>query len=393
MLKRTVFVSDLHIGTGAETNWYQRSVHEPLLKNFLRYLQMGENHVEELVILGDWFDLWNYHPFSSPPDVALIMRQNPAIFTRHADGDFVSLLDTVKVRYVNGDHDMEVELREVNRVLSPLTDRRILPGHGSDPEKIALANTYYMQDEVWAEHGNQNDLFNKPSLSEANPLAPLPLGYFVARIYCHYLQKKIASIHRSDAASVAGCCSTSLENYGIRLPDLVKELLNQLKMGEKLNPAGIILDMMMQNNRNNLLEFKLGGKSLAEVNTTGIARFYPDLISEENFYDALCEAEVSFDGLAHFAREHFAENPHTRVVVMGHTHCALNMYCGSLKNHVFANTGYFCSAQPDIDSGLHMPGFVEIERFADGGMRVVQKVVGGAQSEDIKEISGLRIYP
>lgn len=75
MQNKTVFVSDLHIGTGAETNWYQKSVHEQLLKNFLRYLQADENHVDELVILGDWFDLWNYHPFSSPPDVALIMHR------------------------------------------------------------------------------------------------------------------------------------------------------------------------------------------------------------------------------------------------------------------------------------------------------------------------------
>jgi len=392
MKARTVFVSDLHIGTGAETNWYQKNVHEPLLKNFLRYLQSGENHVDELVILGDWFDLWNYHPFSSPPDVALIMRQNPALFQRHADGDFVSLLDTVKVRYINGDHDMEVELREVNRLLSDVTDRRILPGHGSDLEKPALANTYYMDGPVWAEHGNQHDLFNKPSLTEANPLAPLPLGYFVTRIYCHYLQKKIASVHRTDAAAVAGCCETGLENYGISLEGLLQELLLQLKKGEKLNPAGIILKMMMQHNRNNQLEFKLGSKSLSEVNTDGIARFYPDLISEENFYDAMCEAEVAFDGLAHFARQHVQKNPHTRVVVMGHTHCALNMYCGSLKNHLFVNTGYFCPPQPDIDSGLHLPGFVEVDSFKDGSLKVTQKIVSGTLDEDIREISALRVY-
>ncbi|PKL45439.1 MAG: hypothetical protein CVV41_00145 [Candidatus Riflebacteria bacterium HGW-Riflebacteria-1] len=392
MQRRTVFVSDLHIGTGVDTNWYQKSVHEPLLKNFLRYVQSGENHIDELVILGDWFDLWNYPPFSSPPDLALIMRQNPAIFTRHADGDFVSLLDTVDVRYVNGDHDMEVELREVNRLLANLTDRKILPGHGSDNEKTALANTYYMQGAIWAEHGNQHDLFNKPSQNDANPLAPLPLGYFVTRIYCHYLQKRIASVHRSDAAAVAGCCETNLESFGIKLETLVQKLLNQLKKGEKLNPASIILEMMMQHNRNNLLEFKLGNASLAEVNTDGIARFYPDLINEDNFYDALCEAEVAFDGLTHFAREHVIRNPHTRVVVMGHTHSAHNMYCGSLKNHVFANPGYFCPPQPDIDTGLHLPGFIEVESFADGSMKVCQKVVSGTLSEDIREISALRVY-
>lgn len=392
MKRRTVFVSDLHIGTGAETNWYQKSVHEPLLKNLLRYLQSDENHVDELVILGDWFDLWNYHPFSSPPDLALIMRQNPGLFQRHADGDFVSLLDSVQVRYINGDHDMEIELRELNHLLAGLTDRRVLPGHGNDLEKPALANTYYMNGPIWAEHGNQHDLFNKPSQCDANPLAPLPLGYFITRIYCHYLQKKIASVHRSDASAVPGCCSSGLEGYGVSLEELLKGLLRQLKQGEKLNPAGIILKMMMQHNRNNLLEFKLGGRSLAEVDTDGIARFYPDLISEETFYDALCEAEVAFDGLAHFASEHLRKNPQTRVVIMGHTHCALNMYCGSIKNHVFANTGYFCPPQPDIDSGLHLPGFVEVDNLADGGMKVTQKVVSGTLDEDIREISSLRVY-
>lgn len=392
MQGKTVFVGDLHIGTGVETNWYQKNVHEELLKNFLRYLQAAENHVDELVILGDWFDLWNYHPFSSPPDVALIMRQNPAIFQRQADGDFISLLDRVKVRYINGDHDMEVELREINRLIATLTDRKILPGHGNDFEKPALANTYYTEGAIWAEHGNQHDLFNKPSLTEANPLVPLPLGYFVTRIYCHYLQKRIASIHRSNAAAIAGCCSSNLEGYGISLEKLINALLKQLKNGIKPNPASIVLDMLMQHNRNNMLEFKLDNKNLSEVNTEDIARFYPDLITVENFYDALCEAEVAFDGLAHFAREHVAKNPQTRVVVMGHTHCALNMYCGSLKNHVFANPGYFCPPQPDIDSGLHLPGFVEVDSLSDGSMKVRQKVVNGTLAEDIRELSVLRVF-
>lgn len=391
MSKRTVFVSDLHIGSGAETNWYQKSVHEPLLKCFFRYMQAAEKSIDELVILGDWFDLWNYHPFSSPPSLELIMKHNPGIFERQKDGDFISLLDHIKVRYINGDHDMEVELRDLNSYISNFTDQRVLPGHGNDSEKSALANTYYLNDNIWAEHGHQHDLFNKPALGEENPMAPLPLGYFVARIYCHFLQKKIASTHRLDAACVYGGGNADYESFGIRLPELIAELLHQHRSGVKFNPAKIILDLMLQHNRNNFIEFKAVGKRLSEVNTDGVARFYPGLITEENFYDALCEAEVAYDGLGHFARAHFVENPHTKVVVMGHTHCAATTFCGNGRNHAFVNPGHFCPSLPDIHDRRALPGFVEVEKMADGSMKVYQKAVGGPLPEDIVEVASFRV--
>lgn len=391
MARRTVFVSDLHIGTGAETNWYQKSVHEPLLKCFLRYLQQNSKNIDELVILGDWFDLWNYHPFCSPPSIKLILEQNPGLFERSSDGDFISLLDSMKIRYINGDHDMEVELRDLNNELSHRTDQRIFPGHGSDVEKGAVANTYYINDSIWAEHGHQHDLFNKPALNDENPMAPLPLGYFVARIYCHFLQKKIASTHRMDAACVSGGGDASFASFGVKLSDLVGQLLQQHKAGEKFNPARIILDLMMQHNRNNLLDFRIEGKGLKEVNTEGVARFYPGLITEENFYDALCEAEVAYDGLGHFARAHFRDNPHTKVVVMGHTHYAVINYFGNSKNHAFVNPGYFCPSQPDIRGHRALPGFVEIEKVPDGTLKIFQKAVAGQLPEDIIDVAGFRV--
>ncbi len=393
MTRRTVFVGDIHIGSGAETNWYQKSVHEPLLRCFLRYLKDNANNIDELVILGDWFDLWNYHPFCAPPTVGLIMEQNHGIFKRQADGgDFISLLDDVKVRFINGDHDMEVELRDINEALSSQTDAKILPGHGSDTEKPALANTYYFKDAVWAEHGHQHDLFNKPALNEENPMSPLPLGYFVARIYCHFLQKKIASLHRMDAACVSGCGNTNYESFGIKLPELVSQLMQQARNDEKFNPAKIILDMMLQYNRNNLLEFKVSGKSLAEVRTDGVARFYPNLITGENFYEALCEAEVVYDGLGHFVREHFLQNPECKVAVMGHTHCPSFNLCGNGKSRVYANPGYFCPSQPDILARRALPGFVEVESMPDGSCKVFQKAVAGSLAEEIVEVASFRVF-
>lgn len=391
MARRTVFVGDLHIGSGAETNWYQKSVHEPLLKCFLRYLQDNSRNFEELVILGDWFDLWNYHPFCAPPTIGLIMDQNPGIFERQNDGDFISLLDKVPVRFINGDHDMDVELRDINVELSRRSDKKVLPGHGSDLEKAAVANTYYLRDAVWAEHGHQHDLFNKPALNDENPMSPLPLGYFVTRIYCHFLQKKIASLHRMDAACVAGCGNASYESYGIKLHDLISELMLQAHKGERFNPAKIILDMMLQYNRNNLLEFKVAGKSLAEVRTDGVARFYPNLITDENFYEALCEAEVAYDGLGHFVRTHFLANPHSKIAVMGHTHCPSLNLCGNASNHAYANPGHFCPSQPDIREHRALPGWVEIEPLDDGTYKIYQKAVAGILMEDIREVASLRV--
>ena len=391
MASRTVFVGDLHIGSGAETNWYQKSVHEPLLKCFLRYLQENARNIDELVILGDWFDLWNYHPFCAPPSVALIMDQNPGVFQRQTDGDFISLLEEVRVRFINGDHDMEVELKDINQALASRSDQRVLPGHGHDHEKAAVANTYYLNDMIWAEHGHQHDLFNKPALNEENPMAPLPLGYFVARIYCHFLQKRIASTHRMDAACVAGCGNTSYDSFGIKLHDLIAQLMQQAHRGEKFNPARIILDLMLQHNRNNLLEFRVAGKGLAEVRTDGVARFYPNLITEDNFYEALCEAEVAYDGLGHFVRMHFLNNPHCKVAIMGHTHCPALSLCGNGKVHAYANPGHFCPSQPDIKDFRSLPGFVEVEKLDDGTCKVSQKAVRGIFPEDVVEVAALRV--
>jgi hypothetical protein len=286
---------------------------------------------------------------------------------------------------------MEVELRDINSEFSRLSDRKILPGHGFDLEKSAISNTYYLREGIWAEHGHQHDLFNKPALNDENPMAPLPLGYFVSRIYCHFLQKKIASLHRMDAACVAGCGNASYESYGIKLHDLITELMHQLRRGERFNPAKIILDMMLQYNRNNLLEFKVAGKSLAEVRTDGVARFYPNLVTEDNFYEALCEAEVAYDGLGHFVRAHFLANPHCRVAVMGHTHCASLNLCGNANQHAYANPGHFCPSHPDILNHKALPGWIEIEKIDDGAYRIFQKAVAGNQLEDIVEVAALKV--
>ena len=193
-----------------------------------------------------------------------------------------------------------------------------------------------------------------------------------------------------NAACVAGCGSTSYDSFGIKLHDLIAQLMQQAHRGEKFNPARIILDLMLQHNRNNLLEFKVAGKSLVEVRTDGVARFYPNLITADNFYEALCEAEVAYDGLGHFVRMHFINNPHCKVALMAHTHCPTLSLCGNGKNHAYANPGYFCPSQPDIKNFVRCRALLKSKSSTMAPARSIRRPCA-AFSEDIVEVASLRV--
>ena len=55
-----VVISDVHIGTNAATNWYQRTVHEPYLVAALDWVVANAASIRELVLLGDLVDFWTY---------------------------------------------------------------------------------------------------------------------------------------------------------------------------------------------------------------------------------------------------------------------------------------------------------------------------------------------
>lgn len=70
-------ISDVHIGDGTPTVWYQPSVHEPYLVAALDWVVANKDSVRELVLLGDMFDLWTYPPAKRPPSLADIVRPIP----------------------------------------------------------------------------------------------------------------------------------------------------------------------------------------------------------------------------------------------------------------------------------------------------------------------------
>ncbi|GAB4268117.1 MAG: hypothetical protein Kow0029_03200 [Candidatus Rifleibacteriota bacterium] len=378
MTLKNIFLSDLHIGNNAETNWFQKETHLPILKTILRYLVDISSHVNDVVILGDWFEQWNYRPDVHTPDISEIIKRNPELFTKTDDGaNFIDLIEAIKgkLRFVNGDHDMLVELKDLNREFSKMTDKKVYPGHGCDFEKSSLANTFYFENGVWAEHGHQHDLFHKPAINEENPCSPLPLGYFISRLFCHFLDKRMASMHRRDASCICGSINSEFSNLSLHFNQFLTELMNDLKRGKPIDAAGLIVDQLMQFHRSFHLDINVKTEGFGEIDSIDVAKFYPGLLTLENLPDGLFEAEVPYAGLGRFARKHFIENPNTNVAIMGHTHLANYELCGSHKRRLYLNTGYLCPSIPDIESGDNYATFAEVSIVNGGGKKVVQKIV------------------
>lgn len=179
-----IFLSDIHIGIDASTNLYQTSEHQGGLKAILKHIQDAKN-IRNVVILGDWVDLWMYRTSAAPkadadlledrekllPTIQQIFRANPGVFTEQKDGsgDFISCMKTIHGRfhYVNGNHDITVTSEQINGFLPT-----------GFPKPIIHHDRTYLSEKVYAEHGHFYSMTCRPT---GKASIPLPLGYFLTR--------------------------------------------------------------------------------------------------------------------------------------------------------------------------------------------------------------------
>jgi len=82
-----IFISDLHLGDGSRTDDFHRD------KELLEFLEFVGSQAQELIILGDFLELWQ-----ADLDRALF---------RHSEiiNKLLSLRNKVKITYVIGNHD------------------------------------------------------------------------------------------------------------------------------------------------------------------------------------------------------------------------------------------------------------------------------------------------
>lgn len=145
-----VFISDLHLGDGSRTDDFSRDGH------FLEFLEFVKTEANELIILGDFLELWQ-------ADLDRVVFRHSQVINK-----LLSLRDKVKITYVIGNHDYLPFIRFANSGLGIVTEYR-------DPESGIVA-----------EHGHRYDAFNRYK----NPLKSIkfPPGM--------YLTKVVASLER-----------------------------------------------------------------------------------------------------------------------------------------------------------------------------------------------------
>jgi len=365
---RIVFISDVHIGDNSPTVWYQKSFHEPYLVSVLDYIVANANRIAELIILGDFVDFWTYPPERKPPSFAEIAGANPAIFA--AGGKLHEVLVALdgRVSYVAGNHDMSITQADLDTLAAG--SRRITLRTG-DVYLPAAA-----QGRLACAHGHKWTMFNAPDARTR--IAPLPVGHFATRSFCHMLQKTLA-----PGQTVADLAGQGIPN-GVDFGGLLKSV-NPSLIDTAINYASKSMDLPLDativlpsGDTTTLAEAKQLYKGLwaSWTNSAGGG--------ERGDVEAGKAALADIQNgtyLAWFAQR-LGLQTGADLVVFGHTHIPVTGLSKAFIDYV--NTGFDCPSRLDI--GKRHPTFVEVDLptmraqvkqvTAQGGSHVVENFDG-----------------
>jgi UDP-2,3-diacylglucosamine hydrolase len=106
-----VVLSDIHIGNGLPTCWYQPAVHDRRLTEALSWIVARRAEIREVLLLGDVFDVWTYAPSVRPPSMSAIIAANRTLLG--PSGPFAALVRALpgKVYMLLGNHDCSLTSR------------------------------------------------------------------------------------------------------------------------------------------------------------------------------------------------------------------------------------------------------------------------------------------
>ena len=161
------FISDLHLSSQAlyddpkKPAWYDPAIHNPRLFGFLDKTVLAQkDQVKDLILLGDVFNTWVCPAKKNPPKYSEIFAANREVLNK-----FKEIIKAgIDIYYVNGNHDYD---------LDAVTLQKAIPG--------IKAINYYRTGRIYAEHGSQYDIYNKPDYV-TDPAFGRPIGYFISRL-------------------------------------------------------------------------------------------------------------------------------------------------------------------------------------------------------------------
>lgn len=316
---KTIFMSDIHIGIDFPTNLYQSSKNQANLKKILSYIQANAAQIKDVVILGDWLDLWMYPSSIRPPVAQQIMEENPQVFTPQTDGDFVSVMDSIQgnLVYVNGNHDINVTEQDINGHFAPLSKK------GKRVRCISSPDCYEAGG-LLGEHGHWYSMVCRPYKDEA-----LPFGYYLTRAGMQDL------VNNKDLPPLNVLAVQELISY-------YEMTFAQAMMTFQANQLGFakIKDLI----------FKMPDGSTIAADAVA-AKFKGLSINDIDFL------RVDVGGSLNVSADNRLKAMRRKVLVMGHTHIK-ELYVHD--NKVYANSGFLCADSPD-ENGIPVSTFVEVE--------------------------------
>lgn len=339
---KNIFLSDIHIGDDSVTNLYRTAVDQANLKHILSYVQTNSTQIKDLVVLGDWLDLWMYPASVVPPTFIQIIDANPQIFTRQSDnsGDFVSCLDSIQgtIHYINGNHDITVTSDEINDYFQI----------ASISKKQIICSKSYNRGNIHGEHGHKYSMVCKPYENE-----PLPLGYFITRAGMQILvnTKKPTKQARLYAQK--------------SLPPIDVLGIQELISYNNLTFAQAMLTSQANQMNMSLNELIFTMPDGSTINASDVADKFPMLSVNDNEF-----LRTDVGGSLDITATHLLMHSDYKMIIFGHTHIKeLKKYClplpngtssNCVSNGAYANIGFLCANEPN-QNGIPVSSFVEID--------------------------------
>ncbi len=324
--KKTVFVSDIHLGPGNPWDWFNIQIEGRYLVNFFKYLATRRD-VKELVLLGDVFDLW-VCPHNIPPHTFedILKAQEDVI---EAITETAAKIPTL---YVNGNHDFRV------------TSDMISEAFGG---RVKHIGDFYRRRKLHAEHGHRYALFNRPDPRNGGHLR-LPVGYYITRLHTTLKKMEIADSVETRHTKFRIIYEIIDEAFQVMGPEkLTESILDALR--DSVVKLGTPVE-----------KFNMGNEALDEDYEIIRARYqnlYGDWFDAVGFWQSTQMIMSELNRLGPVA-DSLCKNG-VQMVVFGHSH-GTKMDKDSIltENRIYANCGYWCGFG-DVNEAKNNAHFVE----------------------------------
>jgi UDP-2,3-diacylglucosamine pyrophosphatase LpxH len=320
--KKTLFVSDIHLGAGNPWDWFDAAREGPKLIEFFEYVikrHDGEKDIKEIVLLGDVFDLWVCPHDKKPHQFKEIINHHKNVVDA-----IKKMADAVNTLYVNGNHDFQVAPDDINRAFGG---------------KVKHIGNVYRRGNIWAEHGHQYALFNRPDPKNGGPILRLPLGYYITRLH--------TSLGKSRGGKAKMVFQAIDESFQVMGPEKLPEsVLDTLKDAVEMPP-----------NPKEAKNFNMG-HICADQEYDAVRDRYKNLFDDwkdsVGFWQSVQMIMCELNRLGTVA-DQLCRNG-VEIVVFGHSHdTKMDKDSLFVQDRIYANCGYWCGfgEEDNIDDNAH----------------------------------------